>query len=81
VVWQRTSPGTLAATSAIGEPSSSEIALPEELLVREGENVIVAEVFYGYTPFIFGDLFDESVFYHRAFNRPRIINLTSVDPS
>ncbi|HWA41735.1 MAG TPA: TadE/TadG family type IV pilus assembly protein [Hypericibacter adhaerens] len=81
VAWQRVSTGsTYAATSAIGTTGQTA-TLPAGLTLRQGENVIVAEVFYDYAPVFLGETrFTATSLYEVAYNRPRIINLTSVTP-
>lgn len=80
VAWQRTSSGTVAATSALGTTGQTA-TLPAGLTLRQGENVIVAEVFYNYTPVFLGATeFTSASLYQVSYNRPRIINLTQVSP-
>lgn len=80
VAWQRISAGTYAATSAIGTTGQTA-TLPTGLTLRQGENVIVAEVFYDYAPIFLGATkFTATSLYEVAYNRPRIINLTQVTP-
>jgi Flp pilus assembly protein TadG len=80
VAWQRTSSGTVAATSAIGTTGQTA-TLPAGLTLRQGENLIVAEVFYNYTPVFLGATkFTSASLYQVSYNRPRIINLTQVSP-
>jgi Flp pilus assembly protein TadG len=80
VAWQRISTGTHAATSAIGTAGQTA-TLPTGLTLRQGENVIVAEVFYDYAPVFLGATrFTAASLYQVAYNRPRIINLTQVSP-
>lgn len=80
VAWQRTSPGTLSVTSAIGTAGNTA-TLPSGFTVRQGENVIVAEVFYAYRPvFVGATSFTSATLREVAYNRPRMINLTQVSP-
>lgn len=79
VAWQRTSPGSFPATSRVGTQGATA-TLPAGFVLRTGENVIVAEVFYEFSPYFFGSLFDVTDLYHSAYNRPRVINLTTVTP-
>jgi Flp pilus assembly protein TadG len=80
VAWQRISPGTLSVTSAIGQAGQTA-TLPDGLTLREGENIIVAEVFYNYAPVFLGETpFTSKSLYQVSYNRPRIINLTQVSP-
>jgi len=80
VAWQRISTGTVSATSAIGTAGQTA-TLPAGLTLLQGENVIVAEVFYNYAPvFIGATKFTTASLYQVAYNRPRVINLTQVSP-
>jgi Flp pilus assembly protein TadG len=80
VAWQRISAGTVAATSTIGAAGQTA-TLPAGLTLQQGENVIIAEVFYNYAPvFIGATKFTATSLYQVAYNRPRIINLTQVTP-
>jgi len=79
VAWQRLSSGTLSATSAVGSEGATAV-LPVGLIVRTGENIIVAESFYNYSPFFLNSFLSPAVFRHVAFNRPRLINLSVISP-
>lgn len=79
VAWQRLSPGTHAVTSEVGSVGANAV-LPSGLVVRTGENIIAAEVYFEFEPYFFGSLFEVTDLYHSAFNRPRVINLTTVTP-
>jgi Flp pilus assembly protein TadG len=81
VAWQRISTGTVSATSAIGSTGQTA-TLPTGLTLRQGENIIVAEVFYSYSPVFFGTTpFMKASLYQVSYNRPRIVNLTQVSAS
>ena len=45
--------------------------MPSTFSVDVGENVVVAEVFYDYKPFLFEGLFQRSDLRHTTFTRPR----------
>lgn len=77
VNWQRKFPagGTFDATSKIGAAGGTA-NLPNGFDLNERDNVIVAEVFYKYSPIAPGVLFDEDVIYRRAFFKPRLGALT-----
>jgi len=70
VSWQRTGSGTITATSQIGIEGGNP-TLPAGMTIASGEGLVVAEVFYDYTPFIFWDIVSASQLYRRAFFRPR----------
>jgi Flp pilus assembly protein TadG len=77
VAWQRLSSSGIAVSSDVGA-EGAEATLPAGLTVDAGENVVVTEVFYSYSPFFFGTLFEPSQLQHDAYNRPRISNLTQI---
>ena len=70
IFWQRTGSGSIAATSQIGAEGATP-TLPAGMTIVSGEGLIVAEIFYDYTPFVFWDIVSVSQLYHRAFFRPR----------
>lgn len=51
VCWQRRGGGALAATSRTGKQGGSA-SLPKEMILRGGETVIVAELFFRYQPWL-----------------------------
>lgn len=76
VNWQCTMPGSFTALSKIGVVGA--IAdLPDDLILAERDNVIVAEIYYRYKPIAPGLMFDESIVYRRAFFKPRLGALTN----
>jgi len=77
VNWQRKFPqsGGLDAISKIGAAGATA-TLPTGFTLTERDNVIVAEVFYRYTPIAPGVLFDVDIVYRRAFFKPRLGALT-----
>lgn len=75
--WQRSGAGSLAATSAIGQPGSPP-TLPTGFVVRDGETVIIAESFYDFTPLFLPDIVVPRRVYHRVFYRPRLGSLTTI---
>jgi Flp pilus assembly protein TadG len=79
VQWQRASTGGLASTSQIGAQGATA-TLPNGLTLAQGEDVIVAEVFYQYQPTLVDWFFDTAVLYQIAFYRPRFDGLTTVSP-
>ncbi len=70
IFWQRAGSGSIIATSKIGAEGGTP-TLPAGMNIVAGEGLIVAEVFYDYTPFIFWDFVAASQLYQRAFFRPR----------
>jgi len=77
VLWQRAGGGSLPATSDIGVTGATA-ALPDGLTVDVGRTLVVAEVYYTYTPWIMGGLTQASTLYHRAFFRPRYGSLDTL---
>lgn len=76
VNWQCMAPGSFAALSKLGV-TGAVADLPDNLTLVERDNVIVAEVFYKYTPIAPGLMFDEGIIYRRAFFKPRLGALTN----
>ncbi|MBL8710220.1 MAG: hypothetical protein JNL25_13580 [Rhodospirillaceae bacterium] len=76
IVWQQQSPSGIAATSKIGAQGAAP-ALPGSMVVREGENIIVAEIVFTYEPLFASLIYDTRTLYSRAFTRPRFSNLTN----
>lgn len=79
VLWQRKSQHGLTVSSAVGN-EDDEPALPTGMIVREGENIIVAEVVFHYEPLFGSIVYDEKTLYSSAYTRPRFSNLTA-DPN
>jgi len=79
VDWQRAGGSTLSVGSAIGV-AGANATLPPELTIRTGEEVIVAEVYYNFTPWLAPDIAPATQLYNRAFYRPRQGPLTTLQP-
>jgi Flp pilus assembly protein TadG len=78
--WQRSGGGSLSgAVSKIGSPGQNA-TLPPGFLVRSGENVIISETFYQFTPMFVSSVVSQSTLYHSAFFRPRLSSLTTLNP-
>lgn len=77
VAWQRNGGGMMVQTSAIGV-TSQLATLPTGFVVRDGENVIVAETYYNYVPMFVPDLVPPRQLYHRAMFRPRFGSLAAL---
>lgn len=78
VDWQRFSNGAVVETSRIGQPGQAA-TLPDGLLLLDGDNVIVAEVFYDFAPMLTGSLLGTQQLYHSAFFRPRFGSLDEIN--
>lgn len=78
VNWQRSGGGTYAGTSKIGTQGNAA-TLPVGLTVVAGESVIIAEVYYNFTPFIYGAVAPAKIIYRPAYYRPRIGDLSTIN--
>lgn len=76
--WQREGGGSLVASSRIGVPNGPA-EMPDSFEVREGENLIAAEIFFDYEPMFFSGLFHESVVWHHAYRRSRLGALSTIN--
>lgn len=79
IYWQRNGAGGVTATSQIGTEGNAP-TLPTGFVVRDGESLIVAEVYYDYSPLLFFDFVGANQLYHRAFFRPRYGGLDVLTP-
>lgn len=78
VDWQRTGGGTLTgAASKIGI-AGANATLPPGFLVRDGENAIITEAFYQFSPMFAPALVAPRTIYHRAVFRPRLGSLSTL---
>ncbi|MBN8543549.1 MAG: pilus assembly protein [Alphaproteobacteria bacterium] len=76
--WQYEGGGSLEAESRVGLAVGVTAVLPEGLIINERDNVIVAEVFYRYTPmFAANGLYEETDIYKTAVFKPRLGALTT----
>lgn len=76
VAWQA-SHGSLAVGSRVGVEGGTP-TLPSGFVLRDGENVIVAEVFYDYRPVIAPDAIAAAVVDSAAYFRPRLAPLRTL---
>jgi len=76
VNWQCFSSSSYSATSKFGA-KGADAKLPTGFTLAEKDNVIVAEVFYEYTPLAPGFLFKKNAIYRRAMFKPRLGALTT----
>jgi hypothetical protein len=77
VHWQCFDGGSMSATSHVGTVNA-EATLPGGLQLEDGDNVIVSEVFYTYTPIINFMNIQGTQIYKTAMFRPRLGALTEV---
>lgn len=80
VTWQRAGGGNFNATSRIGAQNANA-TLPNGFTLRDGESVIITEVFYDFDPFFLGreEGPQASTLYTRAFYRPRVADNTMLN--
>ena len=76
--WQSSGGGSGAGSSSIGS-SGGAANLPAGFTVRDGENVIVAEVIFDFTPEFFPDVVSATQIAHHAINRPRFGSLSTLN--
>ncbi|HEU0071282.1 MAG TPA: TadE/TadG family type IV pilus assembly protein [Alphaproteobacteria bacterium] len=78
VSWQRSGGGTMVQASEVGTVSQLAV-LPAGFVVRDGENVIIAETYYNYSPMFIPALVPPRQLYHRAMFRPRFGVLSTLN--
>ena len=77
IAWQRAGGGNFLASSDVGtEGGLADLA--DEFNVREGETVIVSEVFFDFEPFLSETIVSPRVVYRRAHHRPRLGTLDTI---
>jgi Flp pilus assembly protein TadG len=75
IYWQSSGVGTYAAGSGIGQTGSP--TMPADLILREGDTVIAAEMFFHYEPWLLGFV-PETTLRRVAYFRPRLGTLTAL---
>lgn len=78
VNWQRTGGGTYNGTSKVGT-AGTNATLPSGLTVSATESLIVAEVYYSFSPFFFSKVAPAKILYRPAYFRPRIGQLSVIN--
>ncbi len=76
--WQR-SYGEGTGSSELGMEGAIA-SLPDGLIVRDGENVILCEVFFRYRPMVFQEIIEETTVHRFAVFRPRYGSLDTIYP-
>jgi len=78
--WQRSGGGTGTGMSHLGTAGGAA-TLPAGFVVRDGESVIVSEVFYSYQPLLAMNLvpLPSGSLYNEAFYRPRFGTLSALN--
>lgn len=79
IAWQRESPTGIDVDSEVGTTGGTP-NLPDGFVVRDGENLIVAEAFFRFQPLIGLVVRGEQRIYVQAFQRPRLGTLDQVNP-
>ncbi|MBT3360472.1 MAG: pilus assembly protein [Rhodospirillales bacterium] len=77
VNWQRGFGGG-GGSSAFGVEGGDAV-LPDGLVVRDGESIIVGEAFFDFTPIFTGGVMGDTTVYNSAVLRPRFGSLTSLN--
>ncbi|HSO42487.1 MAG TPA: hypothetical protein VLR47_06565 [Rhodospirillales bacterium] len=78
IKWQR-SYGAGSGSSTFG-PEGAVATLPNGLIVRDGENVILCEAFFRYEPMVFTEIIKETTVHRFAVFRPRYGSLDVIYP-
>ncbi|MGE0747676.1 MAG: TadE/TadG family type IV pilus assembly protein [Rhodospirillales bacterium] len=78
VNWQRTTGSLTGAASKVGSPNNTA-TLPTGFALVDGDTAIIAEVYFDYTPLIFGGVMADRRVYHSAFYRPRFGALSQLN--
>lgn len=68
--WQRAGGGTYGATSSVGAVGAAP-TLPTGFVVADGENLIVAEVFFDFDPIFLDYVLGSDVLSHMSIRKPR----------
>lgn len=77
--WQHAGGGSYAATSGIGSAGGSP-SLPTGFSVSDGENLIVAEVFFQFEPLFLDYVIGRRTLSHSAIRKPRNGSLSTLNP-
>jgi Flp pilus assembly protein TadG len=78
VNWQR-SYGDGPGASAVGG-ASGPASVPGGIVLGDGDNVIVSEVFYDYQPLLVENVMNPTTLYNYAVYRPRFGSLNAITP-
>ena len=78
VDWQHSGGGSLSASSAVGTEGGAP-TLPTGFTVRDGENLIIAEVFFDFKPYFLDFVLESRVISHVAIRRPRRGDLSTLN--
>lgn len=79
VNWQRNNGGALSVSSDVGNEGGTA-TLPAGLALQPGDELIIAEVFFSFTPILFNQVVPPRQIQHISYMRPRFGTLDHVDP-
>lgn len=79
--WQRSGGGAAVIGSQVGTPGGGTASLPHGYQMKANRNIIIAEVYYNYSPFFWAGATTPRQLEHFAVYRPRLGALTQVLPS
>ena len=71
IAWQRSGAGGYSGSSNIGSEGGTATLPSTFTTIREGETLVVAEVFYDYEPLFLDYVLGAQLIEHQAFRRPR----------
>ena len=77
--WQHEGGGGLSASSDIGSTAGQLATLPSGFTMRDGENIIVAEVFFDHEPMFLEYLLGSGIVSHTAVRKPRRSDLSTLN--
>jgi Flp pilus assembly protein TadG len=79
IAWQRSGAGSHVASAKTGAEGGTA-SLPGAIVVRQGESMIVAEVFFAFEPLLGPILLAPREVHASAHHHPRLGTLTSIQP-
>ncbi|RMD91129.1 MAG: hypothetical protein D6807_00370 [Alphaproteobacteria bacterium] len=77
VLWQRCR-GALAAASRVGSTGATDVTLPADIELGDGETAVLAEVYFSYSPRLFIGFFPAQQLRSEAIYRPRFGALAAI---
>jgi Flp pilus assembly protein TadG len=81
LTWQRDNGGSVATASKLGAAGSNPSSkLPATVVPGSNEEVLVAEVYFNYTPIFANLIYKGSQLYQISYTRPRNKNLNTAPP-
>jgi Flp pilus assembly protein TadG len=80
ISWQMSGGGTAAFASKVGATVGQPANLPAGFTMEENQDIIIAEVFYDYQPFFFGQVVSPKVIRYVGLHHPRLGPLRTLIP-